>query len=81
MIAGNDPRIATVILVMPFTSGAADENAFPQGILEQAWSNREEITKSWGSGGLKLGSSANENYVPLWPESLEHAEGKEPQNF
>lgn len=46
MIAGNDPRIAAVILVMPFTSGAADENAFPQGILEQAWSNREEITKS-----------------------------------
>lgn len=39
MIAGNDPSLLTVVLVMHFTSGAADAAEFPKGIIEQAWSD------------------------------------------
>jgi hypothetical protein len=46
MIAGNDPRLSTVVLVMPFTSGAADAAAFPKEALEAAWVDREATAKA-----------------------------------
>ena len=77
MIAGNDPRLSAVVLVMPFTSGAADAAAFPKGILEQAWADRETTARSWAEGGVPPETT----YINLWADSKENAEGKGPQNF
>ena len=37
MIACNDPRLSAMILVMPFTSGARDAEAYP---ADKAWKDR-----------------------------------------
>lgn len=76
MIAGNDPRLPAVVLVVPFTSGAADAAAFPKGILEKAWADREETTEAWAGG-----AQPNTRHEALWAESKENAEVKGPQNF
>jgi uncharacterized protein len=68
MAAGDDPRIKVVILNMPFTSGAGDAAAFPKGILEKAWRDREATVAS---------SHPEITYVKLWPDSLANALGQD----
>ncbi|CAD6553481.1 hypothetical protein LMG28140_05297 [Paraburkholderia metrosideri] len=42
MIAGADePRVAAIVLNMPFQSGAYDAANFPPGLLQQVWKDRE----------------------------------------
>ncbi|KUJ07701.1 alpha/beta-hydrolase [Mollisia scopiformis] len=76
MIAGNDPRLSAVILVMPFTSGARDAAAFPAGILDKAWSNRADTAAAWMSG-----STPDVEYVTLWADSEANGMGEGPQRF
>ena len=71
MIAGNDPRLSVVVLVMPMTSGALDAKGFPEGVLENAWNDREDTTRA-----LTSGKSHSPGYVPIWPDSLEQAKGR-----
>ena len=77
MIAANDPRLSAVILVMPFTSGAADAAAFPRGTLEKAWKDRAATAKAWTEKKQKLPTT----HVQLWNTSLAEAEGTGPQPF
>ena len=82
MIAANDPRLSAVVLVMPFTSGARDAKAFPKGILESAWADREATAKAWDELGNPGTDTRPEiKYVTLWAESKENALGSGPQNF
>ncbi len=66
--AGDDPRVTVVILNMPFTSGALDAAAFPKGILEGAWRDREATVAS---------ANPPTTYVKLWPHSLANALGQD----
>ena len=69
MIAsGDDPRVKAVVCNMPFTSGALDAAAFPAGILERAWRDREAVVGS---------ASPAVAYVKPWPLSLANANGDE----
>ena len=77
MIAGNDPRLSAVVLVMPFTSGAADAAAFPKDILDEAWKDRAATAKYWMEKGRQLPTT----YVQLWNSSLDEAEGNGKQPF
>jgi alpha-beta hydrolase superfamily lysophospholipase len=77
MIAGNDPRLSAVVLVMPFTSGAADAAAFPSGTLDKAWKDRAANATSWTEKERPLSTA----YVQLWNSSLAAAEGNSQQPF
>ena len=66
--AADDPRLAAVILNMPFISGRIDAAKFPQGVLERAWRNRESTV---------VAAEPVTAYVQLWPTSLANARGEE----
>src|SRR6201996_4414463 len=44
--AASEPRVKAIILNMPFQSGAYDAKAFPAGLLDDVWADREEQTAS-----------------------------------
>ncbi|CZR69144.1 uncharacterized protein PAC_19044 [Phialocephala subalpina] len=73
MIAGNDPRLSAVILVMPFTSGARDAESYP---ADKAWKDRANT-----AAARIAGQELTIEYVTLWADSKESALGKGPQKF
>lgn len=62
--AASDPRLAAVILSMPFMSGAIDGKGFPPGTLDRAWAER--VAKARGEINEPL-------YEQVWPTDREHA--------
>ncbi len=64
--AASEPRVAAIILNMPFVSGAMEAAKYPAGFLEKVWADREMQTRS---------GNPQPTYMPMWPTSLEHAKG------
>lgn len=66
--AADEPRVAAIVLNMPFQSGAYDTANFPPGLLQKVWQDREVQTAS---------ANPQPTYVPLWPTSRANARGEE----
>lgn len=65
--AADDPRPAAVILHVPIVSGRNDAKAYPEGLLDRAWRDREEKTRT---------GDTEPTYIQAWPETLEQARGE-----
>lgn len=66
--AADEPRVAAIVLNMPFQSGAYDAANFPPGLLQKVWKDREAQTAS---------ANPQPTYIPLWPTSKANARGEE----
>lgn len=72
IVAGDDPFIKAVVLVMPFTSGAYDAKNYPRRIIERVWAERE---------ARLLGKQDGETYLSVWDGSKEDALGDRGQTL
>lgn len=68
--AGDDPYIKTVILVMPFFSGALDAQNFPAGTMDRVRAEREKLISD---------PHVEPQYVQVWDNSAKEAEGERGQ--
>jgi dienelactone hydrolase len=65
-MAALDPRVKSIITMVPFISGQADSKNYSTGYLDWARKERQDIV--WG-----VKSPDNPEYIPIFAQSLEEA--------